>query len=107
MALKSDGTVWAWGLNENGQLGDGTTLNRNAPVQVLGLTGVVAIAAGPSHSLALKPDGSVEKVKLASSTGNRELDNAIEVALSDLDRLPQAPPLEMPQPGSLQIVSRI
>jgi len=62
LALKSDGTVWAWGLNKYGQLGDGTTTNRGSPVQVTGLSGVVAIAAGggySGHSLALKSDGTV------------------------------------------------
>jgi len=59
LALKSDGTVWAWGNNGNGQLGDGTTTQRNSPVQVTGLTGVSAIAAGTFHSLALKSDGTV------------------------------------------------
>ena len=37
LALRSDGTVWAAGLNNTGQLGDGTLIQRNAPVQVLGL----------------------------------------------------------------------
>jgi hypothetical protein len=59
MALKSDGTVWCWGLNSNGQLGDGTKTDRNIPVQVSGLTGITAIAAGFNHSLALKSDGTV------------------------------------------------
>ena len=59
LALKSDGTVWAWGYNGCGQLGDGSTTNRLTPVQVSGLTGVVAIAGGGSHSLALKSDGTV------------------------------------------------
>ena len=59
LALKSDGTVWAWGQNERGQLGDGTTSNRSTPVQVSNLTGVIAIAAGDSQSLALKSDGTV------------------------------------------------
>ncbi|MGD9728673.1 MAG: RCC1 domain-containing protein [Gammaproteobacteria bacterium] len=59
LALKSDGTVWAWATNSNGQLGDGTTTNRNSPVQVSDLSGVIAIAAGYSHSLALKSDGTV------------------------------------------------
>ncbi|MFI6294720.1 RCC1 domain-containing protein [Nonomuraea sp. NPDC050790] len=59
MALRSDGTVWTWGNNEKGQLGDGTTVNRLTPVRVNGLNGVVRIAAGLSHSLALRDDGSV------------------------------------------------
>jgi alpha-tubulin suppressor-like RCC1 family protein len=59
LALRSDGTVWAWGSNEDGQLGDGTTTNRSTPVQVSGLSNVTAVAAGASHSLALRGDGTV------------------------------------------------
>ena len=59
LALKADGTVWSWGSNENGQLGDGTTVRRSTPVQVSGLTGVVAIAAGGFHAVAQRADGSV------------------------------------------------
>jgi alpha-tubulin suppressor-like RCC1 family protein len=60
LALKYDGTVWAWGDNEFGQLGDGsTTTNKNTPVKVSGLSNISMIAAGKSHSLALKNDGSV------------------------------------------------
>jgi alpha-tubulin suppressor-like RCC1 family protein len=68
LALKLDGTVWAWGYNEYGQLGDGTTVNKNAPVQVLKgasvsgsayLSKVTAIAAGGNHSLALNEDKQV------------------------------------------------
>ena len=59
VALKSDGTVWAWGYNGYGQLGDGTTTNRLTPVQVSSLSGVTAIAAGVYHTLALKSDGTV------------------------------------------------
>src|SRR5207247_2415651 len=62
LALKSDGSVLAWGFNGNGELGDGTTTNRTTPVGVTGLgagSGVVAISAGEAHSLALKSDGSV------------------------------------------------
>ncbi len=59
LALTDDGKVWAWGNNDSGELGDGTTTDRTSPVQVPGLDDVVAIAAGGWHSLALKSDGTV------------------------------------------------
>ncbi|MGE5704247.1 MAG: Ig-like domain-containing protein, partial [Clostridia bacterium] len=59
LVLKEDGTVWAWGGNSSGQLGDGTTGTQTIPVQVKGLADVIAIAAGDNHSLALKSDGTV------------------------------------------------
>ena len=64
LALKSDGTVWAWGRNNYGQLGNGETASRTAPVQVMTgegtpLTDVTAIAAGAAFGLALKSDGTV------------------------------------------------
>ena len=59
LALKTDGTVWAWGDNEWGQLGDSTTTNRYLPTQVKNLEGIIAISAGDYHSLALKSDGTV------------------------------------------------
>ena len=59
LAIKSDGTVWAWGLNNNNQLGDGTIVNRNVPVLLTGLADVTAIATGLNHTLALKSDGLV------------------------------------------------
>ena len=59
LALKNDGTVWAWGSNYYGQLGDGTVVDRETVVQVSRLSGITAIAGGGSHSLALKKDGTV------------------------------------------------
>ncbi|MGI9103823.1 MAG: Ig-like domain repeat protein [Terriglobales bacterium] len=59
VAVRSDGTVWAWGSNSYGQLGDGTTTDRSIPVQVTGLSDVIAVAAGNFHTLALKSDGTV------------------------------------------------
>src|SRR5262245_59329803 len=50
--------------------------------------------------------GDVERIKLASTSGNRELDAAIERALGKMGRVREAPPLEMPQPVTLRIVSR-
>lgn len=59
IALKTDGTVWAWGDNTYGQLGNGTTTESHTPVQVSGLTGVVSVKMSGGHSLALKSDGTV------------------------------------------------
>ena len=60
LALKADGSVWAWGYNGSGQLGDGSKIERVAPVEVLPPgSGVIQIAAGKIYSLALKADGSV------------------------------------------------
>jgi len=69
LALKNDGTVWSWGFNSNGQLGDGTVTyttsppitagGKTTPVMVSGLTNVTAIAAGYESSMALKDDGTV------------------------------------------------
>lgn len=60
LALKNDGTVWGWGDNSCGEVGNGTYDNdTNLPVQVIGLSGVAAIAAGNHFSVALKADGTV------------------------------------------------
>jgi len=59
LTLKNDGTVWAWGDNCYGQLGDGTTMKRTTAVQVSGLTMVTAIASGVNHSLAIRGGGTV------------------------------------------------
>jgi alpha-tubulin suppressor-like RCC1 family protein len=53
------GTAQAWGSNLSGQLGDGTLVNRTTPVPVSGLAGVIGVAAGDVHSLALLSDGTV------------------------------------------------
>jgi alpha-tubulin suppressor-like RCC1 family protein len=56
-----DGTVWAWGINSNGQLGEATTTyNRRTPAPVSGLSGATAVAGGNHHSLAVMWDGTVQ-----------------------------------------------
>lgn len=59
LSLKSDGTVWAWGSNGYGMLGNGSNTDSNIPVQVSGLTEITTIAAGGSHGVALKSGGTV------------------------------------------------
>lgn len=58
-AVKSDGTLWAWGGNFVGQLGDGTYTNTTTPVQVSGLISVTALGGRGYHNLAVKSDGTV------------------------------------------------
>lgn len=59
LALRSDGTVWSWGNNSYGELGNGTTTFSSVPVQAEGLSGVVRIDGGMYYSSALLADGTV------------------------------------------------
>jgi len=56
-ALGAGGTVWAWGNNTYGQLGDGTTRSSPTPVRVTGLRHIVALAAGGTSAYALGAGG--------------------------------------------------
>jgi len=58
VVLRIDGTLWAWGANDAGQLGNGTHESATDPVQI-SLAAVKAVAAGGRHTLALKEDGTV------------------------------------------------
>jgi alpha-tubulin suppressor-like RCC1 family protein len=59
MALRKDGTIWIWGENRFGELGDGTTITRSSPKQLQGLNNIIAIGASQFFSMALKDDGTV------------------------------------------------
>ncbi len=59
LALKDDGTLWAWGGNNFGQLGNGTTTPSPVPIQVGAGTNWIQISAGMLHCLALRRDGSL------------------------------------------------
>ena len=59
LAVKSDGTLWAWGSNSEGQLGDGTTIDISPPRQMGNEMTWLAIAAGLYHSFAFKADGTL------------------------------------------------
>jgi periplasmic protein TonB len=54
----------------------------------------------------VRDDGSIQQIRIVQSSGDRERDRLIEAALSRIERLPQAPPADMPEPISLRIVSR-
>jgi len=57
VAIKTDGTLWAWGHNGWGQLGDGTTTDRYSPVQIG--TGYASVTTGWHHTVAVKIDGTL------------------------------------------------
>jgi len=59
LAVKSDGSLWAWGDNTHGQLGDGTNTATLSPKQIGTATGYLLLAAGYYHSLAIKSDGTL------------------------------------------------
>jgi alpha-tubulin suppressor-like RCC1 family protein len=75
LALKSDDTVWAWGYNIQGQLGNGTDTNSNVPAKVFNLTEIIAIAGGGCYSLALK---------MTERSGRREITGQVSLAMVQL-----------------------
>jgi alpha-tubulin suppressor-like RCC1 family protein len=94
IALKNDGTVWTWGNNIKGQLGDGTTAHQSSPVQVKSadgtpLTNIIRIAGGSSHTIALKNDGTVWNWgynwagQLGGGTATEGSSSPVQVKLAD------------------------
>ena len=81
LVVSGTGSVWAWGWNGMGALGDGTRTDRYSPVRVFGLEGAREVAAGYLHSVALKKDGAV----LAWGS------NALKQAGGDTDGLTPSP----------------
>ena len=60
VAIKTDGTLWAWGYNINGQLGDNTIIDRSSPVQTIaGGTNWKSVSCGFYHTTAIKTDGTL------------------------------------------------
>jgi alpha-tubulin suppressor-like RCC1 family protein len=59
IATKTDGTVWSWGSNTLGQLGDGTYIDKDTPTLISGVNNVKSIAAGSNHNVVIKTDGTL------------------------------------------------
>jgi alpha-tubulin suppressor-like RCC1 family protein len=90
LALRSDGTVWAWGKNSHGQLGRKTTTNHEAtPARVAVLNGVTQISAGSDFALALRSDGIVFAWGSGhlGQLGNSGTDSAVPVKIAGLSHV--------------------
>ena len=92
LAVKSDGTVWAWGLGFNGQLGNNSTASHSLPVQALDVSGANALGdarsvwAGSFHSLARTVDGTARSWGFGASGqlgNNQSRDSALPVRVTD------------------------
>ena len=59
LGLRADNTLWAWGSNNFGQLGNNTTVNTSSPISVIGYTDWTQISAATNHSLGLRSDGTL------------------------------------------------
>lgn len=59
MAIKTDGSLWSWGANYNGELGDGTKTGKSSPIQIGGGTNWASVSLSDLHCLALKTDGTL------------------------------------------------
>ena len=83
-ALRSNGTVRCWGLNLEGALGDGSTDDAAAPVDVTGLTGAIQVVAGGAHSCALLGDDTVRcwGSNFLSQIGDGSTDNPVTTGVA-------------------------
>lgn len=59
LAIKTNGTLWAWGRNNEGQIGNGTTINQLTPMQIGTDTDWIAVGTGDYNSIALKSNGTI------------------------------------------------
>ena len=88
LAIKTNGTLYAWGINNFGRLGDGTLIDRNQPTQIGSDTNWSLISAGFGHSLALKTDATIwswgTQLALGDSTVSTDIYSPLQIG-SDHD----------------------
>lgn len=59
LSIKTDGTLWAWGLNNHGQLGDNTRVTKSSPIQIGALTSWTKVALGGGHTIAVRNNNTL------------------------------------------------
>jgi alpha-tubulin suppressor-like RCC1 family protein len=80
IALKSDGSLWGWGRNEDGQLGDGSTVDRIDPTRIASENIWKAVAAGSAHSVALTGQTeSIDECFIATAAFGSKLTPAVKL----------------------------
>lgn len=89
-ALGAQGSVYCWGANASGQLGDGTRESRAAPVRVLGLTGAKDLACGAEHTCAVTTNG---EVSCWGHNGLGQSGDPIELFVPAPRKVPGLPPV--------------
>jgi alpha-tubulin suppressor-like RCC1 family protein len=90
LALRNDGTVWAWGYGAYGQLGNGSNNSSLVPIQVKNLSGVTSIYAGNSSSYAIDKNGSVWRWGSANASKipqKTEISGVVDLALGSSHEL--------------------
>ncbi|MDZ4757318.1 MAG: T9SS type A sorting domain-containing protein [Bacteroidota bacterium] len=75
LGLKSDGTLWAWGCNNGGTLGDSTSINRDRPVQIGKANNWTSISASTICGFALKSNGSLWAWGRGAALGDSNINN--------------------------------
>jgi alpha-tubulin suppressor-like RCC1 family protein len=101
-AVRVDGTVWCWGLNDSGQLGNGSLVKSAVPTQVKGLTGAVSVVAGHLHTCALLEDG---RVSCWGTNGGGELGNNSGITRSEFPQFTQ-PVSNVPGVVAVELVAQ-
>jgi len=109
-ALRADGSVRCWGRNDDGQLGDGTVVDRNFPVPA-GVTGVVALAAGARHACAVNASslalcwGANTQGQLGNGTKTTPDPPAPVLVLFSVVPIPNQPPVIIPFTGGVGLAA--
>ncbi|MBX3324742.1 MAG: hypothetical protein U0223_00255 [Nitrospira sp.] len=107
LARATDGGVWAWGDNSNGQLGDGTLIGRTIPIQVSGLASIAKVIAGTLGSYAIDTHGDVFSWGASDGTGSITFSGVLGRTITHNAWVPGRVPLPGPATALAASVSHV